>query len=194
MSIEVKDLSKSFDGKRVLSGLSFTLPETGVVEIYGPSGGGKTTLLRLLMGLETPDGGEIRGLEGKKFSAVFQEDRLLTQLDAVSNVRFASRVGAEEARACLAWLGLMDLGAQRVASMSGGMKRRVAIARALCAGGDVLVLDEPFKGLDEDTRAKTMECVLRRAAGMLILLVTHDRAEGRAMGAQYHLKIGGDEA
>ena len=170
--------------------LSFTLPETGVVEIYGPSGGGKTTLLRLLMGLETPDGGEIRGLEGKKFSAVFQEDRLLTQLDAVSNVRFASRVGAEEARACLAGLGLMDLGAQRVASMSGGMKRRVAIARALCAGGDVLVLDEPFKGLDEATRDMAVRYVLAHAADRLILLVTHDRAEAAAMGAGMTITIG----
>ncbi len=192
MSIEVSALSKAYDGKQVLDRLSFTLPETGVVEICGPSGGGKTTLLRLLCGLEAPDSGEIRGLEGKRISMVFQEDRLLTHLNALQNVRFASRVSGTEAFAMLGEMGLADAADKRVSTLSGGMKRRVAIARAVCAGGDVLVLDEPFKGLDEATRARVIGCVKRRCGGMLILLVSHDRAEGEAMGAVMRLTIGGE--
>ena len=194
MSIDAVLLSKRFGEKQVLKDLSFTLPEAGVVEICGPSGGGKTTLLRLLAGLETPDGGEIRGLAGKRLSMVFQEDRLLMHQNALQNVRFASRVSEREALDVLEEMGLADSVQARASTLSGGMKRRVAIARAVCAGGDVLILDEPFKGLDEATRARVIDCILRRCGGMLILLVSHDRAEGEAMGAVMRLEIGGENS
>ena len=185
MPVRIRNLSKSFDGKRVLENLSLDLPDAGVTAVEGRSGAGKTTLLNILMGLLPPDAGLIEGLAGRRVTAVFQENRLLENWSALKNIRLVCGRGATDAdiRAHLAEVGLADEEKTPVRALSGGMKRRVALVRGVIAPGDVLVLDEPFKGLDEATRDAAIAYVLRHAGNRLILLVTHDPAEAAAMGA-----------
>ena len=160
MEIAVKHLCKSFGGRTVLRDLTFTAGP-GITAVMAPSGTGKTTLLRILLGLERPDSGTVEGLTGRRISAVFQEDRLLEHLSAEGNLRFVlGRVyDPAAARALLDRLGLPDTGAQPVREFSGGMKRRLALARALLAPFDALALDEPFTGLDRENRDLALACI-----------------------------------
>ena len=142
----------------------------------------ETTLLRLILGLETPDGGEIAGVPARR-AAVFQEDRLCPQLTALENVLLtAGRKKEREARDLLARLGLGESLAIPAAELSGGMRRRCALARSLCAESDLLVLDEPFKGLDEANRRAAMDAVRALSGDKTVLLVTHDAAEAEFFG------------
>ncbi|MGM9661613.1 MAG: ATP-binding cassette domain-containing protein [Oscillospiraceae bacterium] len=179
---ELRNIWKAFGEKQVLRGMDLALPEGETTCLMGPSGCGKTTLLRILLGLETADEGEISGMEGQRVSAVFQEDRLLTRLTAEGNLRFVAEgeAAVREIPALLRELGLGDETGP-AAEFSGGMKRRLAIARALLAEHTLLVLDEPFRGLDQETKERAMETVRRRSAGKTVLLVTHDEGEARAM-------------
>ncbi len=141
----------------------------------GPSGSGKTTLLNLLMGLEAPDSGQLRMPNGLKISAVFQENRLIEGMTAAANIRLVADVSTGRIHQFLMELGIeADSLPQPVRAYSGGMKRRVAIARALLSQYDVLLLDEPYKGLDEETRQQVTQVVSRMTAGKTVLLVTHD--------------------
>ena len=175
--MELRNISKSYHGRPVLQNVSFTI-EPGVTALWAPSGAGKTTLLRILLGLERPDSGELLGT-GVRWSAVFQEDRLLDGLDAMGNLRFALGSGWDEAaaRRLLAELGLSDAEDRPVREWSGGMKRRLALARALLAVSDAVALDEPFTGLDEENRRRAVLCVAAAAETKPVILVTHDRTE-----------------
>ena len=185
MKLSVERLCKAYGGVPVLQDVTFSA-QTGVTCIMAPSGAGKTTLLRILLGLEQADSGTVTGLAEARVSAVFQEDRLLEQLDAQGNLRFVLGKRYEEAAAerILAELGLDDVGEKPAGEYSGGMKRRLALARALLAPFDVLILDEPFTGLDEENRRRAADCVKRRSAGKLVLLVTHEREDAAALDAQ----------
>ena len=183
--IVIRSLSKAFDGKPALQGFSATLPAGQVSCIMAPSGGGKTTLLRILLGLEAADSGEICGLAGLRLSAVFQEDRLLENLSPVANIRLVNpRRPRGEVLAALAAVRLSGCADQPARELSGGMRRRVAILRALLAEWDVLLLDEPFKGLDGAARDRTAQYLLRHRNGAAVLCVTHDRADAAALGAE----------
>ena len=179
MPIEIVGLDKAFGEKKVFQGFSAALPDRGVVAVMGPSGSGKTTLINILMGLEAPDAGRVTGLEGKRFTAVFQEDRLLEGWSALRNIRLAlpGRPRDGDIVRHLEKVGLGAEAATPVRSLSGGMKRRVALVRAVMAPGEILVLDEPFKGLDDAARAAAIAYVRENAADRLILLVTHDRRD-----------------
>ncbi|MHA5219007.1 ATP-binding cassette domain-containing protein [Dysosmobacter sp. Phy] len=135
------------------------------------------------MGLEQADSGRIDGLDGIRLSAVFQEDRLCGQLDGVSNLRLvAPMLSRADARNAMKAVGLANCIGQPARELSGGQRRRVAILRGLLADYDLLVLDEPFRGLDQETRQLVMEDTRRRCAGQTVLLVTHDPAELEALG------------
>ena len=181
--IVVKDLFKSYGGQPVLQNLSLTFRGGEVTCIEGPSGCGKTTLLRLIAGLEAPEGGRIEGVP-ERIACVFQEDRLCEDFGAVRNVKLVTgrEMSEAEIAAHLEEIGLGDAGNKPVREFSGGMKRRVAIVRAVCYRGDLLILDEPFKGLDEKLRARVMDYVKRHSAGKTILCVTHDGAEADYLG------------
>ena len=183
-NIEVRDLTKRFGEKRVLEGFSAIFPAGATTCVMGPSGCGKTTLLHILLGLEHADSGSIDGLP-PRISAVFQEERLCEDFTAVTNVRLVTgrAVTDTEIERCLAAFGLAGSTRVPVRELSGGMKRRVAIARAVLAEGDLLVLDEPFKGLDEGTRRLVADEVKRRTAGRTVVMVTHDPAEAVMMDA-----------
>ena len=151
-----------------------TVFREGVTCVSAPSGTGKTTLLRLLLGLERPDAGVIHGADCL-WAAVFQEDRLLEGLSAGANLRFALGAVPREAGETLARLGLELSDPKPVRAWSGGMRRRLALARALLAPAEALALDEPFTGLDGESRARCLEQIRERGGGRPVLLATHDR-------------------
>ena len=148
-------------------------------------GVGKTTLLRLLLGLETPDEGSVRLPENCRWAAVFQEDRLLEHLDAWGNLHLiGTRQGEARAAAMLAELGLAETAERPVREYSGGMRRRLALIRALLAPSDALALDEPFSGLDDENRAVCRAVLQRETVGKPVLLVTHDEDDAAGLDAR----------
>lgn len=180
--IKVERLSKAYGEKQVLNNFCAAFPCGATTVLMGPSGCGKTTLLRLLAGLEQPDSGTISNLPEKK-SMIFQEDRLCENVGALSNLRLCTpALSKKEGEKRLSDLGLADSLRQPVREFSGGMKRRVAILRALCAEYDLLLADEPFKGLDEETRLRTMEYFRSQTQGKTVLLVTHEEEEAAFFG------------
>lgn len=179
--ISVKKLTKSFGDKKVLDSFSAEIPSDGVTVIMGESGCGKTTLINIMMGFEKADSGEIVGLPSR-FSAVFQDDCLCEDFSALSNLKAV--VGRKRSKAELAGylekVGLTGKDTTRpVKELSGGMKRRVAIARALVADCDFIIMDEPFKGLDEEMRKKVIDLVLydTKSKKRGLLVITHDADE-----------------
>ena len=177
--ISVKNLQKAYGKQKVLTGVTFTATDERITCIMAPSGVGKTTLLRILLGLEQPDGGTVSLPRNCRWAAVFQEDRLLEQLDAMENLRFVlgNELDEGDAGALLRELGLEEPAGKPVRDFSGGMKRRVALARALLAPADALALDEPFAGLDEENRGRAIACIRERTAGKPVFLVTHDEVD-----------------
>lgn len=169
-------------GKPVIDRLSLEIPAGSRLCLMGPSGEGKTTLLRLLLGLEKPQKGRILRREGLRCSAVFQEDRLLPWLTAAENAALFS--DGETARRLLEELGLADSMEQRPEELSGGMKRRVALARALAHPFDLLVLDEALTGLDEENRLRCLALIDRVLGRRTLVLATHNREEAEALGAE----------
>ncbi|MBE5960211.1 MAG: ABC transporter ATP-binding protein [Lachnospiraceae bacterium] len=179
MELAVKEICKSYGEKAVLKDFSYTFARNHITCILGESGRGKTTLLRILMGLEQKDAGEIIGFEKIKRSAVFQEDRLCKNLSAVANIKLVcSRdITKEEVMENLERVGLADSADQPVQELSGGMQRRVAIVRALMAEYDVLFMDEPLKGLDADTKEQVTRYLLEKTAGKTVIMITHEPEE-----------------
>lgn len=176
--IIVRRLWKAYGDKQVLADFSARIPAGQITCLMGPSGCGKTTLLRILLGLETADAGTIENVPALK-SVVFQENRLFEDFSALSNcgVVIPGRQNKQTIVALLSALGLTDSLEKPVRSLSGGMKRRVAIARALLAPGELLIMDEPFSGLDENTKHTVLTCVKDHVKGKTILFITHDPAE-----------------
>ncbi len=187
--IIIQNLSKSFGDKVVFSNFSARFAHGQKSSIMAASGKGKTTLFKVLLGLETKDGGTITGLETKKIATVFQEDRLCENLSARVNVAIASDASKKSIEEGLCAIGLSQEIDTPIFALSGGMKRRVAIMRALLFDADVILMDEPFKGLDEDTKKKTIELVKNYTVGKTLLLVTHTKDEQQALGTVHNIVL-----
>ena len=178
----LENVKKSYGNKVVCENLTVEFTEGETSCLMGPSGCGKTTVMRLLLGLERPDEGRVTGGVS---AAVFQENRLCDGLDAVGNVLLVNGDGKrEDAMGLLSALGLDGHTHKPVRELSGGMRRRVAIARALFAPATHLFFDEPFTGLDEDTKEEVMRFVKDKCVGKTALLITHDENEARAIASR----------
>jgi len=184
--IKIRNLNLSFGDKIVFRDFSADLPETGVTVFRGASGMGKTTLFRLLLGLQKQDSGTISGIAFQRPAVVFQEDRLMPWASALENAALGS--GEEQARSALQKLGLEKSMHLLPRELSGGMRRRVAIARALAYGGDALFLDEPFTGLDEENRKTAVKALLE--AGGPVYVITHEDAGAELFGPHATVVIG----
>ncbi len=184
--IELSDVSMSYGEKAVLSHLSLRFDSPGRYALLGPSGCGKTTLLRLIAGLEAPVSGRVLREPNAPVSFCCQEDRLLPWRTALENVALALPGRPKAERLALARKGLARVGLEGEcdaypASLSGGMKRRAALARALAPDAPILLLDEPFRALDEAAHAKMLRLVNEHARGKLLILVTHDERDAEGM-------------
>ena len=181
--LTIEHLTKQFGEKTLFRDLCLTVD--GPAVLWAPSGWGKTTLLRILMGLDTPTAGRVRGVG--RAAAVFQEDRLCPQLTALQNVtlvlpgsekQYKEQIGADFQQLGMEAAAL----ALPAARLSGGQKRRTALLRALWAPSDTLLLDEPFTGMDPDTLAAAAALLRTRCGTEPVLLATHDREAIRLLG------------
>ena len=183
--IVLKNIYKSFGGQRVLEDLSLEIPDGGRVAVMGRSGAGKTTLINIIMGLVKPDGGEVSVPKGTGFGAVFQEDRLIEGLSAAANCRLVVKDKSADVNGALSALGITeDLAEKPVFELSGGERRRVAVARAALSSPDVMVLDEPFKGIDSGTLPSVERVVNKASDRKTFILVTHSEEEAYALGCK----------
>ena len=185
--LEVKNLSKEFNGHQILRNISFTLKDGEIMTIVGPSGAGKTTLLRIIAGLETKDSGEIL-IDGKpydsgKVGVVFQDYNIFPNLNVLQNITLAptlvlkkSKTEAEQdARLLLKRLQMSGREQQYPYELSGGQKQRVAIARALAMKPRILCYDEPTSALDPNLRKEVEKMILSlKKSGLTQLIITHD--------------------
>ncbi len=195
MAVTIKDLSKSFGPNVVFKDFSLRMPDQGCICLFGPSGSGKTTLLNLIAGSVLPDTGSV-SLPSGNVSVVFQEDRLLPWADALHNVQLVlekslpSKKAQEKALYFLKEVFLEDTADKYPAELSGGMRRRVALARALAFGGSVLLLDEPFSGLDAQIKEALFLKFSQIKKEKLIVLVTHYPEEAVRLADTIHI-LGG---
>ena len=223
MKLQICNLSKQFDGHLVLDRVSMELESGQIYCLMAPSGTGKTTLFRILMGLERADRGEImieraanetgksadepekafltatgktagghkkETLQDLRIGAVFQENRLCEAFSAVDNVLMtaSSSMSRSDAERELRELLPQETLNRPVATLSGGQKRRVALCRALCAPSELLILDEPFTGLDTETRMDVIRYLQKKSAGKLTLLSTHQEEDIRTLnGIRIHI-------
>ncbi|MBR3299626.1 MAG: ATP-binding cassette domain-containing protein [Clostridia bacterium] len=171
----------------VFGDFSMELREGEALAVMGESGSGKTTLVKLLLGLIEPDSGTVEGLEGKRVSVVFQEDRLLPWYSAKENIALVMRDTDKKERdknalELLSEMELVEAADKPIRELSGGMQRRVSIARALAFGGDIIILDEPLKGLDAELKKRIAARI--KAHFNTILLITHDEDEAGLFGCE----------
>lgn len=191
MELIIDQLSKSFDGLPVLDKVTLRLLSGNIYCLMGPSGSGKTTLFRILLGLSGPDSGSVKGLKKAKTSAVFQENRLCESFTPVENVTMvlpSSSTNQKKVEEELKKLLPVESLFRSVSTLSGGMKRRVAIVRALLVPSDIVIMDEPFTGLDEETKRLVIAYIKEQCAGKLVLISTHQEEDvGFLNGIKIHL-------
>ncbi|MDW8800430.1 ABC transporter ATP-binding protein [Clostridium sp. A1-XYC3] len=187
--VQLINLCKSYDGHKVLSNLNMNIEENKITVITGPSGCGKTTLLKIISGVEKEDSGQVL-LKDNSISYIFQEDRLLPHLTVYQNIAFVlkSTMNKEEMDFLInKYLDLVKLLEHRdkfPRQLSGGMKRRVSIARAFAYKSRLLLMDEPFKGLDDKLKKEIIEEFLHihNTDKRTVILVTHDMKEAEVLG------------
>ena len=178
--IKLDHVSMAYGEKRILLDFSLSLPAPGHYALLGPSGRGKTTLLRLIAGLERPQRGTISLPENARIAFCFQEDRLLPWKTVLENIVLVCN-DSQKAKYWIERVGLFGEENSYPSSLSGGMKRRASLARALAYDGDVLLMDEPFRALDEATHAQMLALVREAAKDKLLILVTHDETDADGM-------------
>jgi amino acid ABC superfamily ATP binding cassette transporter, ABC protein len=191
--LELRNINKAFGGKQILTNFSLSIPEKQILAIVGPSGGGKTTLLRMLAGLETIDSGEIYyngeslaidELEKRNLLGfVFQDFQLFPHLSVLDNLTLSpiktmsmeKEVAEKKARSLLEQLGLAGHADAFPFSLSGGQKQRVALARAMMINPEIIGYDEPTSALDPELRLEVEKLILQnKERGMTQIVVTHD--------------------
>ena len=176
-AVEIRNLTISFEDKKIIDNLTYSFPSNKTTIIAGASGVGKTSLINAIMNL-IPYEGTIEYAPGTRFSAVFQENRLVDGISAYRNLKIAAPALTDsEIKDGFVSVGLENDMHTPVSRLSGGMKRRVALLRALLTPYDILIMDEPFKGLDETTAATVKAYVRKKTSEKTVLLITHDSSE-----------------
>lgn len=193
--IHIRHIGKSYGEQRILEDFSLTMKAGGRYCLMAPSGAGKTTLLNLLSRIVSAETGTIEGVP-ERIGMVFQEDRLCEEYDAVTNIMLACRQAADwgkrNGRAEIKSRILAEAAeilpaeclTKPVKELSGGMRRRCAILRAMLSGAELIVMDEPFTGLDEETRERTAACLLKRLNGRTLLVTTHRAEDAELLGGE----------
>lgn len=181
--INLNHITLAFGEQTVLKDQDLIIPSGAHIALMGPSGCGKTSLLRLIAGLISPTGGTAV-VRSDRISCLFQEPRLLPWLTAEENVNAVLSDRAATLPDAQKWLdavGLSDAIKKYPHELSGGMQQRVSLARALAYNGEILLLDEPLKGLDSETKADMIRLLRQHTAGKTLLLATHDPEEADAL-------------
>lgn len=194
--LEVKNISKSFGDTVVLDGFSYQF-DRKVYVLSEPSGAGKTTLLRILCGLETADLGTVFISPQAKTVMMFQEDRLLENLSVVANIMLAlpeytqeqKQSARERIKEALCGVGLEGIENKPVKELSGGQKRRVALLRTLFADADIMLFDEPLKGLDDALKQQVTAFVKPFIESKVVIWVTHTPEEVKLLGSYTSLQL-----
>ena len=189
MSIKITGLTKSFGDKRILNNFSYDFNDTGIYVLKGESGVGKTTLLRMIAGLDNDYQGSIEGAGIGHVGMAFQEHRLFPQLTALENVIFANSDTKDEAvykntEEILSKLNISDSDKNLLPSkLSGGMKQRISLARAFVSDFPILLLDEPTKELDEKNAIAVRDIIKSLANHRLIIIVSHNDNDTSSLNA-----------
>lgn len=194
--LEVKNITKSFGNTVVLNDFSYKF-DRGVYVLSEPSGAGKTTLLRILCGLEAADSGTVSKSPQAKTVMMFQEDRLLENLSVRANIMLAIQARSQEQKQkareriteALCAVGLEGTENKPVSELSGGQKRRVALLRTLFADADILLFDEPLKGLDEALKQQVIGFVKPFIESKVVIWVTHTPEEVKLLGSYTALQL-----
>lgn len=187
--VQLINLCKSYEENIVLDNINMNIPENKITVISGPSGCGKTTLLNIIGGIEKEFSGKVN-LKSNSISYIFQEDRLIPHLTVYENIAFVlkSVLNKKEidkiTTKYLEMVKLMEFKDKLPSKLSGGMKRRVAIARAFAYKSKILLMDEPFKGLDHELKTEIIKEFLElyKKDKRTVILVTHDKEEARLLG------------
>ena len=183
--IQLKNVSFAYGEKTILTNLNHTFPDRGIFAVMGESGEGKTTLLRLLCGLEKPCDGEIQSTH-QRVAVAFQEPRLIPWLSCESNINFVLSKEKQAyglAKKLLQELELDESAEKPPSELSGGMKQRLSLARALAAEADLLLLDEPFSALDTALKERVAQTVKNANPNGLTIIVTHDKKDAELLDA-----------
>ena len=213
MIISIENLKKEYGNREVLTDISFTVNKSEVVSIIGPSGGGKSTLLRCINLLEEINGGDIfykgKSIQHKemdlgefrsKVGMVFQQFNLFNNLNVIENcilgpmnvLKISKNEALETARKYLEKVGMSDFAYAKVTRLSGGQKQRVAIARALCMNPDVILFDEPTSALDPEMVGEVLKVMTELAKeGLTMIVVTHEMEFAREVSNKIVFMDGG---
>ncbi|NLI89839.1 MAG: ABC transporter ATP-binding protein [Epulopiscium sp.] len=191
----IKNINKSFNNLEVLKDISLNFKEEEITCILGPSGCGKSTLLNIITGIITDYNGEVVGFNNKEISFIFQEDRLVPWLTVYDNIRLVLKDKYNEDQIhkriheYLYLTGIEDYMYYYPSSLSGGMKQRASIARALTFGGDLIIMDEPFKSLDIKSKLQILKDFkeIVQTAKSTVIFVTHDIDEAIEIGDSIYL-------
>lgn len=185
MNIELKNINFAYNEHKVLDDFNLHINEGQCVCLVGRSGCGKTTVSRIVLGLESTQDGYVSAPE--KISCVFQEDRLLPHLNLYKNIVLAlPKENIPAAETLIDEMGLTDYKKSKISELSGGMKRRVAIIRAVAFGGDALILDEPFNGLDHKNKEIAANIIKREFLDKkkAVLLISHIGEDAEILNAE----------
>lgn len=181
MKIQLNNLCKAYGDKVIFENYNRTINFNGILLIQGKSGLGKTTLMRMIAGLEKADKGEIIN-SAERISFMFQEDRLIPFVTVLKNL--TAVCSEEKAIKYLSLMGLENEKDNSPTALSGGMRRRVSLARTLCFDSDLVILDEPFKGLDEKLKSEICEIIKNESKNRDFIIISHDSEDAKILGAE----------